>query len=156
MSFKLFKQKRFKVLSGILVFLIIAIQFVVPEKNISNIPPGKTFVDSFKVDRKVYGLLSVSCFDCHSNDSRYPWYTNIQPVGWFLADHINDGKRKLNFDSLTTYGSRKIRSKFTQIVKEIEKGDMPLKSYVLIHHDANLSEADKQVLIDFFNSQSDN
>ena len=143
-------------LSGILVFLIIAIQFVVPEKNISNIPPGKTFVDSFKVDKKVYGLLSVSCFDCHSNDTRYPWYTNIQPVGWFLADHINDGKRKLNFDSLTTYSSRKIRSKFTQIVKEIEKGDMPLKSYVLIHHDANLSEADKQVLIDFFNSQLDN
>ena len=156
MSFKLFKQKRFKVLLVILVFLIIAMQFVVPEKNISNIPSGKTFVDSFKVDKKVYGLLSVSCFDCHSNDTRYPWYTNIQPVGWVLANHINQGKQKLNFDSLTTYGSRKIGSKFTQIVKEIEKGNMPLKSYVLMHHDANLNETDKQALLDFFNSQLNN
>ena len=156
MGFKLFKQKKFKVLIVLLIFLFIAIQFMVPEKNISNGPPSKTFADSFKVNEKVYGLLSVSCFDCHSNHTRYPWYTNIQPVGWLMADHISDGKNKLNFDSLSSYSSRKIRSKFTQIVKEIEKGNMPLKSYVFLHRDANLNETDKQVLIDFFNSQLDN
>ena len=153
MSFKLFKQKKIKVVIVLAVFLFISIQFIVPEKNISNIPSGKNFADGFKVDVNVYGLLSVSCFDCHSNNTRYPWYANIQPIGWFMADHINDGKRKLNFDSLTTYGKRKIASKFTQIVKEIKKGDMPLNSYVIIRQNANLNESDKQVLIDFFNSR---
>ena len=151
MIFKLFKQKKFKVLIVLLIFLIIAIQFIVPEKNISNIPPGKAFVDSFKVNKKVNGLLSVACFDCHSNNTRYPWYCNIQPVGWIMAEHIRDGKNKLNFDSLSTYSSRKKASKFTQIVKEIEKGNMPLDSYEFMHRKANLSDLDKKVLIDCFN-----
>ena len=156
MSFKLFKHKTFKILLMSLVFLLIAIQFIVPEKNISNIPSGKTFVDRFKVDEKVHGLLSVSCFDCHSNNTHYPWYTNIQPVGWFLADHINEGKEKLNFDLINSYDNEKLASKFKKIIKEIKKGDMPLNSYVLIHQNANLNESDKQLLIDFFNSQLTN
>lgn len=156
MSFNQFIKRRFRLILALFVLILIAIQFIIPEKNISSIPAGKAFVEHFKTDVKIYGLLSTSCFDCHSNNTNYPWYSNIQPIGWIMADHINKGKGKLNFDSLTTYGNRKLTSKFNEIVSEIKKGNMPLDSYLYIHQDANLNEFDKQLLIDFFNSQLTN
>lgn len=136
-----------------LLGVLVLIQFIAPERNYSPIPAGKLFVDSFNVDAKVNAILSVSCYDCHSNNTQYPWYTNVQPMGWFMADHVREGKEKLNFDDLPNYSPRRINSKFAQIVEQIENGKMPLSSYTWMHGGAKLSKEEVQLLISYFDKQ---
>ncbi len=145
-------NQKIKLTSAIFIAAILLIQLIRPSKNTSAIRGGKTFVDSFQVDRQVDSLLSVSCYDCHSNNTNYPWYSSIQPAGWLMANHIKDGKGELNFDELPTYTIRKIRSKANQISSQIRDEEMPLKSYLLLHPAARLSSEERDILIKYFNS----
>lgn len=140
---------------GVLLTVLFLIQLIRPQKNISYTPAGKGFVETFEVDKQVNAILAVSCYDCHSNNTNYPWYSEIQPGGWLMDMHIKDGKEKLNFDKLPPYGSRRINSKFTQIIKQIEQDKMPLNSYLWMHENARLSKEDKQLLIEYFSSLSE-
>lgn len=145
-----------KLILMVLLAVLILIQLVRPQKNTATIPAGKVFVDAFKVSEQVNAILAVSCYDCHSNKTEYPWYSEIQPMAWFMDKHIKDGKEKLNFDELPSYGSRKLNSKFTQIITQIEQDKMPLTSYLWMHEGARLSLEDKKLLVDYFNSLTDN
>ena len=140
----------------VLLAVVLLIQLVRPQKNTAVIPAGKMFVDAFKVSEQVNAILAVSCYDCHSNKTEYPWYSEIQPMAWFMDKHIKDGKEKLNFDELPSYGSRKLNSKFKQIITQIEQDKMPLTSYLWMHEGARLSMEDKRLLVDYFNSLMDN
>ncbi|HUI33704.1 MAG TPA: heme-binding domain-containing protein [Dysgonamonadaceae bacterium] len=140
----------------VLLAVLLLIQLVRPQKNISLTPAGKTFVDTFQVSEQVNAILAVSCYDCHSNNTNYPWYSEIQPMAWLMDKHVKEGKEKLNFDELPSYGPRKLNSKFTQITKQVEQGKMPLNSYLWMHGGARLSMEDKRLLIDYFNSLTDN
>ena len=95
-------------------------------------------------------LIKTSCYDCHSNETKYPWYTNIQPVAWFLQNHIEDGRKHLNFSTFATYEPKRQARKLSEAAEEIEQGEMPLDSYVLIHTNANLSAEQKVTLINYF------
>lgn len=145
-----------KLIFLVLLAVLLLIQLVRPQKNTAAIPAGKAFVDTFKVSEQVNAILAVSCYDCHSNKTEYPWYSEIQPMAWFMDKHIKDGKEKLNFDELPSYGSRKLNSKFKQIITQIEQDKMPLTSYLWMHGGASLSLADKKLLVDYFNSLTDN
>ncbi len=137
----------------LLIILLAAIQFIRPARNTSVQAVPQAFMDTFQVNENVKKLLVTSCFDCHSNHTRYPWYTNIQPVGWLMAKHIRAGKAELNFDELAALSPRRRNSKFRSITEQIEKDEMPLKSYLILHKDARLSEEDKNTLISFFQSK---
>ena len=145
-----------KLILMVLLAVLLLIQLVRPQKNTAVIPAGKVFIDAFKVSEQVNAILAVSCYDCHSNKTEYPWYSEIQPMAWFMDKHIKDGKEKLNFDELPSYGSRRLNSKFTQITKQIEQDKMPLTSYLWMHEGARLSMEDKRLLVDYFNSLTDN
>lgn len=145
-----------KLILMVLLAVLLLIQLVRPQKNTAAIPAGKAFVDTFKVDKQVDAILAVSCYDCHSNNTNYPWYSEIQPMAWLMDKHIKDGKEKLNFDELPSYGSRRLNSKFTQIITQIEQDKMPLTSYLWMHEGARLSLEDKKLLVDYFNSLTDN
>lgn len=147
------RTKAYKVILTVLLSVFVLMQFITPQRNLSPVPAGQVFVDSFKVDAKVNAILSVSCYDCHSNNTQYPWYTNVQPLGWFMADHITEGKEKLNFDDLPNYSPRRINSKFSQIIEQIEKGKMPLSSYTWMHSGARLNKEEQQLLINYFDKQ---
>lgn len=147
------RTKAYKAILTVLLSVFVLMQFIPPRRNLSPVPAGQVFVDSFKVDAKVNAILSVSCYDCHSNNTQYPWYTNVQPLGWFMADHITEGKEKLNFDDLPNYSPRRINSKFAQIVEQIEKGKMPLRSYMWMHNGARLNKEEQQLLINYFDKQ---
>jgi len=138
------------------LILFIGIQFIQPVRNTSGQALPQSFLDTFQVNDTVKNLLANSCFDCHSNNTKYPWYTNIQPVSWLMAKHINDGKAELNFDDLAALSNRRRNSKFKSISEQIEQDEMPLKSYLLIHRKAALNEADKKLLINFFQSKINN
>ena len=100
--------------------------------------------------------LHVSCYDCHSNNTRYPWYNKIQPVAWFLEDHIKEGKDELNFSEWGEYSDRRKNSKLRSIISQIEEGEMPLDSYILLHPDADLPEDKKLEIINYMTGLKDN
>ena len=85
-------------------------------------------------------ILSESCFDCHSNSTKYPWYDNITPVNYWLNDHVKDGKKHLNFSDWSTYSLKKKEHKMDELYEEVEKGEMPLNSYTWTHSEANLTQ----------------
>ena len=135
-----------KILTLLLVSLII-IQFFRPSKNRSLAAQPHALGNKYCIPAEVDSILRKTCYNCHSNNSQYPWYFNVQPSAWFLANHIRDGKSELNFDEFLTYDLKKQDHKLEELIEEVEHEEMPLKSYTIIHADAKLNEAQKAALI---------
>ena len=104
---------------------------------------------STTVSPEVKKLLEVSCYDCHSDHTEYPWYTNIQPVGWWLDHHVDEGTHEINFSQFNSYGVKRKMRKFHEIVEMIEEKEMPLNTYLWIHGDSKLDESQTKLLIDW-------
>ena len=141
-----------KILKTILIVLLIAlivIQFFRPEKNSGVEIAANQITAVQNVPDDVQQILQVSCYDCHSNTTHYPWYDNIQPVAWALQDHIIEGKKELNFSEFATYRVYRRYKKFKEIQKQIKKDEMPLFSYTIPHRNAVLSAENKATLIDW-------
>ena len=130
-----------------LLLVFIAIQFIRPQKNIDTAPEPADISTIYTVPADVDSILIKACKDCHSNNTRYPWYNNFQPVAWFLDNHVKDGKRSFNLNEFAAYTAARKYDKITEVKKQIDKGDMPLSSYTLIHTDARLTNAEKNTLI---------
>lgn len=143
-----------KIFLGILVIFLL-IQFYRPEKNISTEPSANEIELHYNVPEKVQTILQTSCYDCHSNNTKYPWYNNVQPIASWLNSHVIDGKKHLNFDEFNAYTLDRKRKKLKEIGETLEENEMPLPSYTIIHGDAKLSDTDKKMLIDWTNSLSD-
>ena len=137
-----------KILLGLLL-VFIAIQFIKPVRNNSGQVQQGDIMRLYNVPTHVHNILQESCYDCHSNNTRYPWYVNFQPVGWFLAHHIKEGKAVLNFSEFASYSRRRQLSKLKSMEGSIKDGSMPLPSYTLLHQDAKLWEEEKALLIDW-------
>lgn len=135
----------------LLAFLIafIAIQFIRPARNISGQVLPTDITKQVNIPNMVLNVLKTSCYDCHSNNTRYPWYVNIQPVGWMLAKHVKDGKENFNFSEFGSYSIRKQANKLRAVVSSIKEGSMPLSSYTLIHTNARLGQESKNLIIDW-------
>lgn len=139
---------RKKIFYGLLIILV-GIQFIRPEKNQSATASPNDMVTHYAVPDEVLSILKRSCFDCHSNYTNYPWYSNIQPVAWWLADHIKEGKGELNFSEFNSYKPKRKIRKMDEIIKQLEKKEMPLNSYLWIHTDAKLSDAQVKAVSDW-------
>lgn len=136
-------KKVFKVILIVIIIAFIAIQFIRPSKN-SGVEIAETNITAkYKIPQDVQQVLNVSCYDCHSNTTHYPWYSNIQPVAWVLDDHIVEGKKELNFSAFTNYPVWRQYKKFKEIGREVKGGDMPMTSYTLLHRDAVLTSEQK-------------
>ncbi|SDM33472.1 Haem-binding domain-containing protein [Daejeonella rubra] len=135
-----------KILIALLGVLII-IQFIKPAKNQSSAPSPNDIFANFQASDSTKQLIRTSCYDCHSNNTVYPWYAEIQPVAWWLADHVNKAKSELNFSEFASYTPKKADHKLEEVIEVIQEGEMPLKSYTLIHGNAKLSEAQKTEII---------
>ena len=126
------------------IVLLAVIQFFKTKENKSVQTSENAITQHYDVPENIQNILKISCYDCHSNNTNYPWYNKIQPVNWWFADHVNEGKRKLNFDEFNTYSTKKKLHKLDEVIETIRENEMPLKSYTLIHGDAKLSDSDKQ------------
>ncbi len=133
------KKKKFFIL---LVIVFIIIQFIRPERNLGKRETENTIF----VSNEVGQILQTSCFDCHSNYTVYPWYTNIQPIGWWLNHHVNEGKEELNFSEFETYSLKRKLHKLEEIKEMVDENEMPLPSYLWIHGEAKLTSEQKDVL----------
>lgn len=137
-----------------LVALLVLIQFIPAEKNESN-DTEFDITKSYNVPDNVAMILKGACNDCHTNLTRYPWYSKIQPVKYMLADHVNEGKEHLNFSTFTKIPLRVQNHKFEEIIEMVEEKEMPLESYTYfgLHPEANLTGEQRQVLVDWAKEQ---
>ena len=144
-----------KILLALLAVFVI-IQFIHPEKNQSD-DQLNAVSKKYEVPENVEAILKVACYDCHSNNTRYPWYANVQPSAWWLADHVNEGKRELNFSNFITRPIAVQNKKFDEIAEQVEKKEMPLAEYTYLgmHQDAKLTDAQRQTLINWAKAQMD-
>lgn len=124
-------------------------QFIQPARNQNELFLSADISRIYIIPQNVHAILKTSCYDCHSNKTLYPWYSNIQPGGWWLASHIKKGKAELNFSEFGEYSVRRQQSKLKAIEESVEDDDMPLSSYTLIHTSAKLSPAEKKQLLDW-------
>lgn len=132
-----------KILKKILVFLLIVLviaQFFGPEKNEGDLATVTTFLEETKPPADIKKILETTCFDCHSAKTNYPWYNNITPVNYWLAEHVKDGKKHLDFSKWSDYSLKRKEHKMDELYEEVEKGEMPLDSYTWTHADANLTQ----------------
>ena len=133
----------------VLIAVLVLLQFYRPTKNVATEVSANAIDQHYTVPDNVDKLLRVSCYDCHSNNTVYPWYSNVQPVALWLDDHIRDGKKHLNFDEFNSYSAKRKQKILNEIVETIDEGEMPMTSYKLIHRDARLSPKDKKILTDW-------
>lgn len=131
----------------LIVFIII--QFIQPARNQSGQELPAEFSRTYSIPSNVHTLFKNACFDCHSNNSSYPWYFNIQPVGWILARDIENGKAKVNFSEFGSLSSRRQISKLQEVENRIKDGTMPLPVYQFMHPSARLTEEERRLLIDW-------
>ncbi|HEY4207387.1 MAG TPA: heme-binding domain-containing protein [Puia sp.] len=139
-----------KILLFLLVVLVL-IQFIRPSENHSAKLSANDITLHYTVPDSVLSMLKRSCYDCHSNNTRYPWYNRIQPVAWWLNSHVRDGKKELNFSEFASYPISRQAKKLKNTVNQIKKDEMPLHSYLWIHHDAKLEQGQKDALIQWAN-----
>lgn len=139
----------FKKIGLLLLVCLVLIQFIRPAKNNGVVDSSKQIATVSLLPQDVNIILKKACYDCHSNNTFYPWYSNIQPVYFWLNHHIKEGKGELNFDEFASYRLRKQYHKMEEIVEQIKENEMPLSSYTLIHKDAVLTEVEKNTLIDW-------
>lgn len=142
-----------KIALGLLAVLAI-LQFFRPEKNLSN---DRTYdlTTAYAVPDEVQHLLKVACNDCHSNQTRYPWYSEIMPLGWWLNDHVEDGKGHLNFSEFTTRSIAVQNHKLEEIIETVEEHEMPLESYTALglHAEADLTDAQRERIVAWARAQ---
>lgn len=138
-----------KVLLGLLV-LFLALQLLRPTKNRGPAPGPDDLIVRSDPDPGIKQLLVNACYDCHSNQTRYPWYTEIQPVGWWIANHVKEGKSHLNFSTLGQLPPKRAAHKLEECANEVSEGEMPLASYKIAHANARLTPAQRKLLSNWF------
>lgn len=148
-------KRFFKTIGWVLLIALVIIQFFHPVKNITPDNQPNAIATLYPVPADVKTILDKACMDCHSNNTRYPWYNNIQPVAWWLADHINEGKKELNFDEYINKRPRFQYRRMEQTIDLVKKDEMPLSSYTWIHKDAILGQQEKTKLMDWAQSIMD-
>ena len=131
------------------MFLFIVIQFLQPRRNRSSHILLTDITSMISMPGNVLTVLKASCYDCHSNNTNYPWYSRIQPFGWLLARHIRNGKAQLNFSEFGSYTPRRQLSKLKEIGISIKNKTMPLKSYTMMHYKAKLSKENEALIVDW-------
>lgn len=148
-------KKFFRIALLVLLLLFIAIQFRRPDRTRTDIITADHLFNRLAVPANVQGILKRSCFDCHSEQTIWPWYTNIAPVSWLVAGDVEHGRKKMNFSIWGRMSETKQASKFDDITDELKDGKMPLPKYLLMHPDAKLTQADKDLLIGWARAMSD-
>ena len=135
----------FKKIILLILIVLVLIQFIRPVKNISisSDLSSTNILRLYGVPDSVQKILKTSCYDCHSNNTVYPWYSKIQPVAWWLNNHIEEGKEHLNFDEFGNYKIGAQYKKLEEVMKTVKDNYMPLNSYVWIHKYAILNNNQK-------------
>ena len=139
-------------LAFILAFVVLQL-FPIDKTNPQS-DPADDFIAIENPPEQIVTLMKNACYDCHSNQTRYPWYTNIQPVGWWIRGHFQHARGELNFSEWQQYNQDDKPKALKEMADEVEETKMPLLSYWIMHPEAKLSETDRKLLVDYFRGKS--
>ncbi|NAY90644.1 cytochrome C [Muricauda sp. JGD-17] len=142
-------MKLAKKIAIVLLVIFVGMQFYRPDKNVANGDYVTAFESETQPGPEAQKILKTTCYDCHSDNTNYPWYNNIAPISYWLDDHIEEGKEHLDFSDWGNYSVKKKDHKLEELVEEVEEGEMPLKEYTWTHKEARLTEAQKKALMDW-------
>lgn len=137
----------------LIAVMVVLIQFKQIDRTMPEFDSKQDYIKLTNAPAQISNLLKTSCYNCHSNEVDYPWYSYIAPVSWFLDNHIQDARKHINFSEWGTYPKKNINHKLANVIDEIKDDEMPLRSYTLFHSIAKLSEEDKATLIEWFSMQ---
>lgn len=133
-------MKIIKKIALLLLVVFIIAQFFGPDKNEGDIASVEAFYTDTNPPEEVKIILENACNDCHSDNTRYPWYNNITPVNYWLADHVKHGKKHFNISKWNDYSDKKKDHKLDELIEMVEEKEMPLDSYTWTHGEAKLSQ----------------
>lgn len=139
----------FKNILFLIFTVFIIMQFFPPKLNQADTTPPTDIMLATNPPRIVEATLTNACYDCHSNASRYPWYTGIEPLSYWFASHIEDGKRNLDFSKWDQYSAKKKIHKLEEISEAVNQGWMPLRPYKWVHKEANLTQEQIKAITDW-------
>ena len=142
-------MKLLKKISLGVVLLLVAMQFYSPTKNISPGDHTIIFTKETNPSPELKAVFKTSCYDCHSNNTAYPWYNNVAPFSYWIADHVKEGKEHLNFSKWDTYSIDKKDRLLEEIEEVVVNGEMPLNVYTYLHNDAELSESEVNDIVEW-------
>ncbi|MDQ3712825.1 MAG: heme-binding domain-containing protein [Acidobacteriota bacterium] len=142
-------RKILKIIAVVLFIAFVAVQFYRPSQINPPIVAAETLEATTEIPETIAAILKRSCSDCHSNETVYPWYSNVSPFSWLLAEHIEEGRRELNVSVWNTYSAKKKRHKLDEVCEQVTNDAMPHNQYLWIHRDAILSQEDKKNLCDW-------
>ncbi len=139
------------ILLGIIGVLLVIQLFQIDKTN----PPVRLEEDFIQIKQppeNIENLLRTACYDCHSHETKYPWYTSVAPISWWIRHHIDEGREHLNFSTWSQYDADRQDHKLEECDEEVREGEMPLDSYTWVHGEAQLTDQQRQVLADWFKS----
>lgn len=146
-----------RVALGLLFIALVGIQFIPIQRNETEIVSNADFIESYQPPIDIGNMIQSSCYDCHSNQTKYPWYSNVQPIGWLLQNHISEGKSELNLSEFGKLSKRMKQMKINSIISQIADDKMPLKQYLWMHSEAEFSKTEKDQLLKYLTKiQTDN
>jgi hypothetical protein len=128
------------------------IQFIRIDKSTRTYIKSDDLLIASNASPEVVSIMHQACYDCHSYDTKYPWYSNVAPISWWTKNHINEAREEINFNDWTHFSKKRQDKKMQACIEEVEEGEMPMQSYTWIHREARLSTAQKNILIAYFNS----
>lgn len=141
------RRKRLRLILLALLAIFLALQTFRPKRNSGELHGPQSLAVAHHIPANVESILQKACYDCHSNHTRYPWYTNIRPGGWWMQHHVNEGKESLNFSAWSSYRLEDMPHILEELQEEVSEGHMPLPSYLWIHNDAKLGAEEKEALL---------
>lgn len=149
------KKSKSKKIILLLFIVFILMQFFRIDKTTPEIEASKDFISINSPSNEVKTLIMSACYDCHSYETKYPWYSEIAPVSWWTKHHVDEGREELNFSNWGDYSPKKVDHKLEECAEEVEEGEMPLSSYTITHGEAKLSKEQKETLETYFKSLRD-
>lgn len=141
------RRKRLRTFLFSLLTIFLVMQAFRPKRNTGDIHGPQSPAAAHPIPANVETILQKACYDCHSAHTTYPWYANVQPIGWWMQHHVNEGKESLNFSEWTTYKTEDMPHILHELQEEVGEGHMPISSYTWVHGDAKLSAAEKDTLL---------
>lgn len=145
------KKNTRRILLG-LIFVLAAMQFIQPAKTNPTDPAEQDFANVYDIDAVDMEIIHKACYDCHSNETIWPWYSNVAPASYVVVNHVNDARKHLNFSKWGSYAADRKDHKLEECVEEVESGEMPMSSYILAHSEARISAEERARLVELFKS----
>ncbi len=136
-----------------LVIILALMQFKQIDKTNPEYNEAEDFITITQPSEEIATLIKAACYDCHSHQAKYPWYSNVAPISWMVEHHIEEGREHLNFSEWGGYDTKKANHKLEECIEEIEEGEMPMKPYVVMHSEAKMSKEQKKALMAFFQNE---